>query len=138
PDVDDVQRPRALGDEVRPRQLGRRFRKRAARAVDETAALHAELARERRQREHRADATAAVLVALEAVADGDRRRRDRAEPLRELLDVARVEAALAGGGGERPRPRERHVLVVPGDVTLDERAIDPAAPLELGGDRPRE
>ena len=73
-DVDDVERARAVRHEVRSRQLRGRLGKRPARAVDEAAALDAELAGERREREHGADAAAAVLVALEPVADADGHR----------------------------------------------------------------
>src|SRR5437763_1892037 len=48
-DVDDVERARALGHEVGPRQTLRRLRERVRRAVDEAAADHAELPGQGRQ-----------------------------------------------------------------------------------------
>src|SRR2546429_9941317 len=81
PDVDDVERARALGHEVRPREPPGRLREREGRAIDEPAARDAELPGERGQREDRADAAAAVLVSLEPVAHADRRAGERVVPL---------------------------------------------------------
>ena len=134
--IEDVERAGAGRHQVGPLQPLRRLGKYVAGAVDEAAAGHPELPGQRRQREDRADAAAAVLVALEPVADADRRRRQRGVPLGEARDVGGVEPARLGGARQRPRPRQRHVLVEAGHPALDERAVERAAPLELGGQRP--
>ena len=134
--VHDVEGPRAGWHQVGPLQPLRRLGEHVAGAVDEAAAGHPELSGQRRQREDRPDAAAAVLVALEPVADADRRRRQRGVPLGEARDVGGVEPARLGGARQRPRPRQRHVLVEAGHPALDERAVERAAPLELGGQRP--
>src|SRR5204863_48048 len=81
---------------------------------------------------------AAVTVALEAVADGDHRRREGAVPVGELPHVALFDAANPRGVGQREAARQRHVLVEALHVALDERAVERALPLELGGNRPRQ
>src|SRR2546426_11371971 len=99
-DVDDVERARALGHEVRPCQLRRRLGKRRPRGVRAPAALPAELPGQRGQREDGADPAAAVLVALEPVAHGDGGRRERPVPVGQLLDRRLGQSTLARGGGE--------------------------------------
>ena len=99
----------------------------------------AELAGQRGQREHRADAAAAVLVALEPVAHADRRpARCVCVPLGERATSAAGQPARLGRPLDRPRPRQRHELLEAAHPPLDERAVERAAPLELGGHRPRQ
>src|SRR5581483_3671670 len=88
--------------------------------------------------EDRADAAAAVPVALEAVADGDRRRRGRLVPRREPLDVGRRDAADLGRARGRPLAGAREELFGAEDVRRDEVALEAAAALELRRERERE
>ena len=137
-DVDDVERARARRHEIRPLQAARRFREREPGAVDEPAAGHAELAGEGGQREDGADAAAAVLVPLEAVADADGGGRDRRVPLGERTNLRLGHAADARGVFHGEAARLRHVVVEPVDVARDEVRVERAPPLELGGHRPRQ
>ena len=82
PDVDKVERTRALGQQVRALQLGHRLRKRIAGAEDDAAAP-AELAEQRRQRDRRPDTAAAVAAAFEPVARRHDQRIRLRQPARE-------------------------------------------------------
>src|SRR3989304_6364403 len=98
---------------ARPRRSEPRGRlgERERGAVDEAAARHAELPGEGGQREDRADAAAAVLVALEPVAAADRRGRERVVLLGEPAHDTHRDAADARGLLRRPPPRQRHELL---------------------------
>src|SRR5215471_9384498 len=96
-DVDDVQRARARADEVGSREASRRLGEHEACAIDQAAAPHAPLAGEGGQGEHRADAAAAILVALEPVAYADGGGGDGRVPLGELRDLPLRHAAGARG-----------------------------------------
>src|SRR5262249_52986423 len=135
-DVDDVDQPRAGGDEVGTPQARRRLREREPGPVDEPAARHAELSGERGQREHRADAAAAVPVALEPVADGDDCWAYRSVPVSKLLYQAFVDAADPRRVREGVTARERHVVLEAFHVAGDELAVQAAPALEVRCDRP--
>ena len=119
-------------DDARRRLLGRRERL----AVDlppgggvgqrVTAAPHAELSRDRRQRQDRGRGGAAVAVAfLAPSAPQGRRARVRVEP-REALDVLRGHPRLGGGPLESPRRGPALELLCSGRVRREKRAVLPA------------
>ena len=137
-DVDDVDQARAGRDEVGARQARRRLREREPGAVDQPTARHAELSGERGKREDRADAAAAVAVALEPIADRDHCRVHGPIPLGELAHEALVHAADPRRVRQAVAARERHVVLEPVHVARDELAVEAALPLEIGGHRPRE
>ena len=135
-DVDDIEHARARGHQVGALQPRHGLREGLARPVDEATAGHPELAGQRGQREDRADAVAAVLVALEAIAHADGRGRQRVIPLGELPHLRRGHPRDALGIGQRHRARPLHVRLEAFHVALDEGAVEGAAPLQLGGERP--
>ena len=102
---------------------------------DEAATGLSELAGQRRQRQHGADAAAAVPVALEAVADGDD------GPVRvpveggKFPDFIGRQAADVGGLLHRVLPRPLHEGLESLHMLGDEVVIEAIRPFELTGDR---
>ena len=76
-------------------------RRRVAHRV--AAAAHAELAADRRQREHRHRGVAAVAIPLEAPAAANQRRRALGVQLRDLFEGGGVDAGDLRRALERPR-----------------------------------
>ncbi len=106
--------------------------------VDQAPARHAELSREGRQREDGANATAAVLVALETVAHADGRGGKGVVPAGELTDLGFGHPADPRRVGHGEPPRLLHVGLEALHVALDEAAVEAAASLQLGGQGPRQ
>ncbi len=135
-DVQDVQRPRAFGDQVGPLQTRHCLREGVARRRLQPAAGYAELAGQGGQGADRPDRRAAVAVPLQPVAEVDRRRARLAIPLGDGADIIRGHAANFRRALHRIRPRQGHEFLEPVHVLLDEIVIEAAGALQFAGQRP--
>ena len=134
--IEDVEGARARRRQVGARQAIGFGRVGVARGRDQSAARHAELAGQRRERGDRADAGAAVLVALEAVAPGDDCRLRLVIPPRERADVLGAHAADLRGAFRRIGARRFHEGLESEHVLIYEYVIERAEPLHFHRKRP--
>ncbi len=106
--------------------------------MQKPAALDAEFARQRRQREYRAHAATAVLVSFRTVARTDDCRRRVAVEGCEAPDVFRIDSADGRRlvNGQCTRACEKCLGAA--DASLDKVAVKAAVFLQLRGQRKRQ